>query len=123
MRSSKSIRPPVPAVASTEDFIPGLAPLEGGAGPPGHQSDTTSRSGWWVRRSAKQVTDAAGLPVGYRHQLMHGRKVIKSGVGADSGRTFRQQAEFLNTRDELRPSSSKEPTDAAAEDQPGPPHD
>ncbi len=122
MRSSKSIRRTVPAVASTEDFIPGLAPLEGGAETLGHQCDTT-RSGWWVRRSAKQVTDAAGLPVGYRHHLMHGRKVIKSGVGADSGRTFQQQAEFLNTRDELRPSSSKEPTDAAAEDQPGPPHD
>jgi hypothetical protein len=53
---------------------------------------------------------------------MHGHKIIKAGVGADCGRTFRQQAEFLNTRDELR-LSSKEPTDAAAEDQPGPHHD
>lgn len=122
MRSSKSIRPTVPAVASTEDFIPGLAPLEGGAETPGHQSDTTSRSGWWVRRSARQKQDAAGRPAGYWHQLMLGHKIIKSGVGADCGRTFRQQAEFLNTRDELR-LGSKEPTDVAAEDQPGPPHD
>jgi hypothetical protein len=44
--------------------------------------------------------NAAGQPVGYRHQLMHGRKVMGSGVGADYARTFSRQAEFMNTRDE-----------------------
>ena len=107
--------------ASSEAFLPGLAPPEVGVDPPSRQHDTTS-SDWWVRRSAHQVMNAAGQPVGYRHQLMHGHKIIKSGVGADCGRTFRQQAEFLNTRDELR-LGSKEPTDVAAEDQPAPPRD
>lgn len=112
----------MPAVASTEDFIPGLAPLECCFETPGHQSDTMSRSGWWVMRSARQKPDAAGRPAGYEHQFMHGHEIIKSGLGADCGRTFRQPAEFLNTRNKLR-RSSKEPTDAATENQPGPPHD
>lgn len=42
--------------------------------------------------------NAAGQPVGYRHQLMHDRMAIKSGVGADCARTFAQQALFLNSR-------------------------
>ena len=80
--------------ASSEAFLPGLAPSDDGAGSPGHQP--TTRSGWWVRRSAEQVMDAAGQSVGYRHQLMHGRKVMGSGVGADCARTFSRQADFLN---------------------------
>jgi hypothetical protein len=99
MQSLKPKQHPAPTVASSDDYLPGLAPFEGGAETPGHQLDATNRSGWWVRRSEKQVTDAAGLPVGYRHQLMHGRKVIKSGVGPDYARTFREQACFLNALD------------------------
>lgn len=104
-----------------ESLLPGFAPSNAEADSTSHQSDTT-RSGWWVRRSAEQVMNSVGQPIGYRHQLMHGRQVISTGVGADSGRTFLQQAEFLNTCDEHR-LSSKEPTDAAVEDQPRPSHD
>ena len=104
--------------ASSEAFLAGVTQSNAEADSTSHQPDTAPHSGWWVRRSAEQVTDAAGQPVGYRHQLMHGRKVIMSGVGADCGRTFLQQAEFLNTRGELRLSHSNEPTDVAAQDQP-----
>lgn len=97
MRSSKSIRRTAPAVASTEDYIPGLAPLEGGTETPGHHLASPS-SGWWVKQSAEQTINAAGQPIGYRHQLIHGRKVITSGVGADFGRTFSRQADFLNAQ-------------------------
>ncbi len=53
-------------------------------------------SGWWVRKSARQIIDRSGMPKGFRHQLMHGRKIIQSGVGTDANRTFRAQADFLN---------------------------
>jgi len=98
MQSSKSKQHPAPTVASSDDYLPGLAPLECDAESPGYEPDTTNRSGSWVRRSAKQVTDAAGLPVGYRHQLMHGRVVVRTGIGSDYARTFREQADFLNSR-------------------------
>jgi hypothetical protein len=77
-------------------YLPGLDPGEVGTSAPGHQPEAIPRTGWWVKRSAKQVTDAAGQPVGFRHQLMHGRQVARTGVGADCARTFRRQAEFLN---------------------------
>lgn len=96
MKSSTSKQLPTPAVITLEGYLPGFAPPEVGIETPGHPPDTRPRSGWWVKRSAKQVLNAAGQPVGFRHQLMHGREVVKSGVGADSGRTFRQQADFLN---------------------------
>jgi hypothetical protein len=35
--------------------------------------------------------------MGFRYQLMFGRKVVHSGVGADAGRTFRAQADYFNT--------------------------
>jgi hypothetical protein len=78
-------------------LLPGLTPSNAEADPTCHQLDTPS-AGWWVKRSAKQTTNAAGQPIGYRHQLMHGRKVISSGVGADCGRTFSLQADFLNAQ-------------------------
>jgi hypothetical protein len=87
--------------ASSEAFLPGLSPSDGGAGSPGHQSDTISRTGWWVRRTDRQKLDAAGQPAGYRHQLMHGRKVISTGVGADFARTIQQQADFQNAKDQV----------------------
>lgn len=43
--------------------------------------------------------DADGQPLGFRHQLMHGRKVVRTGIGADYARTFREQADFLNAMD------------------------
>ena len=47
---------------------------------------------------------------------MHGRKVITSGVGADCGRTFRDQADFQNAKDEqaLHRSKEQKPTSADA---------
>jgi hypothetical protein len=99
MRSSKSIRRTAPTIASTEDYIPGLTPLEGGTETPNHHLASPS-AGWWVKQSAKQTIDAAGQPSSYRHQLMYGRKVISSGVGVDCGRTFRAQADFQNARDQ-----------------------
>ena len=53
-------------------------------------------SGWWVRKSANQTVDSFGMPAGFRHQLMHGRKIVRSGVGSDACRTFTAQADFLN---------------------------
>jgi hypothetical protein len=53
-------------------------------------------TGWWIRTSAKQVLNAAGRPVGFKHHLMHGRKVMMSGTGADAARTFAAQVAFLN---------------------------
>lgn len=85
--------------ASSEAFLPGLAPSECGAETPGHQSDTTSRSGWWCRRFAEQILNSVGQPIGYRHQLMHGRKVVITGVGADFGRALSLQADFLNAQE------------------------
>jgi hypothetical protein len=101
MRTSKPKQHPAPTVASLEDYLPGLAPSEGGAETPGHQPDTDNRSGWWVRRSAKQVTNSAGMPAGYRHQLMHGRNITASGVGSDYARTFREQADFQNAKNHV----------------------
>lgn len=97
MQSSKSNRHTVPAVTFSEDFLPGFDPLEGDAESPGHPPPTSPRTGWRVKRSAKQVTNSAGMPAGYRHQLMQGGKVMASGVGADCARTFRKQADFLNS--------------------------
>jgi hypothetical protein len=77
-------------------YLPGLDPSEERPETPGHTPETTLRTGWWVKRSAKQVTDAAGQPVGFRHQLMHGRVVVRTGVGADYARTLSRQADFLN---------------------------
>jgi hypothetical protein len=98
MKSSISKQTSTPAVTSLEGYLPGLAQPEGEIEAPGHPPAPGPFSGWWVRRSAKQITDAAGQPVGFRHQLMHGREVVKSGVGADYARTFREQASFLNGR-------------------------
>ena len=81
-------------------FLPGLALFDSGANPSACVTKAPN-SGWWVRRSTTQVVDGAGQPIGFRHQLMHNREVIKTGVGADSGRTFRLQATFLNARDHV----------------------
>jgi hypothetical protein len=86
-------------IASSEAFLPGLNPSNEEADPTTHPPEAIPRSGWWVKRSAKQVTDAARQPVGFRHQLMHGRDVVRTGVGADCARTLRQQADFLNQQD------------------------
>lgn len=51
-----------------------------------------------MKRSPKQVTNAAGRPAGYRYRLMLGSKAIKTGVGADCRRTFGQLADFYNER-------------------------
>ncbi len=96
MIPSTSKQSPTPAVTTPEEYLPGLAPPEVGFEAPGHPPETIPSSGWWVRRSAKQVTDAAGQPVGFRHQLMHGRKVVRTGFGSGYARTFREQAYFLN---------------------------
>lgn len=80
-------------------YLPGLAPSCSEPDEIIHPPNTSPSSGWWVRRSVKQVTDAAGQPLGFRHQLMHGRKVVRTGIGADYARTFRQQADFLNSMD------------------------
>lgn len=60
--------------------------------------DTPERHGrWWVRRSVQQkLCPATGRPMGFRHSLMHGSKVVRSGVGADAARAFTAQAQFLN---------------------------
>lgn len=61
--------------------------------------DRPERHGtWWVRSSAQQkLCPTTGRPLGFRHALMQGSKVVRSGVGADVARAFIAQAEFLNT--------------------------
>jgi hypothetical protein len=55
---------------------------------------------WWVRTSATQViSPKSGQPLGFKHTLMNGNKVVCSGVGADAGRTLQTQAEFMNSRE------------------------
>ena len=51
---------------------------------------------WHVRTSSEQITKA-GEPIGFRHSLMYCEQVMQTGVGADADRTFRAQAEFLNS--------------------------
>lgn len=52
---------------------------------------------WWVHPSATQViSPKSGLPIGFKHTLMNGKKAGCSGIGADAGRTLRYQAEYLN---------------------------
>ena len=69
-------------------------------------------SGWWVRTSSKQFVSAAGLPAGFRHQLMRGRKVVTSGIGADAHRTLSAQAAYANRlaeRSSLQPPTHTTP--------------
>lgn len=65
------------------------------------RNDTPERHGrWWVRSSAQQkLCTVTGRPLGFRHSLMNGSKVVRSGVGADAARAFTAQAEFLNTHE------------------------
>jgi hypothetical protein len=68
----------------------------------------TPSTNWWVRSSAKQVVcPNTGEPRGFKHSLMHGKKVVMSGGGADSGRTFRAQAEFLNNHEHRTHNNSQ----------------
>ena len=69
--------------------------------------DGAANDGWWVRTSATQVLDAAGTPAGYKHSLMRGRKVVKTGTGADAGRRLRAEADFLNARSTLTQSTTR----------------
>lgn len=92
----------VKGIAASAAYLPGLAPREGEIETPSHPPNSNRCSGLWVRRSAKQVTNADGQPTGFCHHLMRGRKVIRSGIGADCARMFQQQAVFLNQQD-VRP--------------------
>ena len=92
----------MPTIATPEAYLPGFAPPDIEVNPPGTAADTP-RPDWWVKRSAKQTVDVAGQPVGFKHTLMYGSKIIRSGTGANPGRAFMRQAEFLN-------SKSAEPT-------------
>jgi hypothetical protein len=56
------------------------------------------RTGWWIKTSPEQLAGARGQPAGFRHGLMFGNRLVKSGTGADEGRTFRAQVDFLNAR-------------------------
>lgn len=98
MKSSTLKQLPTPAVTTSEGCLPGLASPEVEPATPGNLPYILPSSDWWVRQSAKQVMDADGQPLGFRHQLMHGRKVVRTGIGADFARTFREQASFLNGR-------------------------
>lgn len=80
------------SVAQSELHFPGLAPAS-----TYHQPESL-QAGWWVKRSARQILGATGQPAGFKYQLMFGRKPVKSGVGADCGRTLLLQAAFLNAR-------------------------
>ncbi len=79
-----------------EPCPPGISIIKEGNQPPSPVALNGDRAGWWIRTSAKQTLDTAGQPVGFKHRLMHGRKAIMSGTGADAARTFAAQAEFLN---------------------------
>ncbi len=100
MRSSRSSRHAVPIITPpSEAYLPGLAPPDGGTSPPEPLADTPYL-GWWVKRSEQQAIDATGQPAGFKHTLMLGHTIMGSAVGADGDRTFQQQAEYLNARDE-----------------------
>lgn len=117
MQLSTSYQHAITTVATATDFLPGLAPPHGVDDQPG-QHPVTPGSGWWVKRSTRQTVDAAGQPAGFRHQLMLGRKTVKTGTGADCGRTFSQQADFLNSRDSRDLQDSPRHASAEAPDNP-----
>lgn len=52
----------------------------------------------WSVRSSSSQTHRKGRPVGYRHELLFGKEVKDTGRGADTFRTFKAQAAFLNAR-------------------------
>lgn len=57
---------------------------------------------WWVRTSPSQVVSPKSkLPLGFKHTLMNGNKVVCSGVGADAGRTLQTQAGYMNNLEPL----------------------
>ena len=66
--------------------------------PQGASAGSQHTEAWWVRSSVTQRRDALGQPAGFRHSLMFGGKVIQSGSGPDTHRTFALQADFLNER-------------------------
>jgi hypothetical protein len=61
-----------------------------------NQRSPSGHTGWWIRKSKKQLLDRFGSLAGFRYQLMSGGKVANSGVGADAYRTMTAQAGFLN---------------------------
>jgi hypothetical protein len=82
---------PFPALLPGFEWSGTLAQAD--ANPP----EFDSHGRWWVRSSAQQkLCPSTGRPLGFRHALMHGSKVVRSGVGADAARSFTAQAEFLN---------------------------
>lgn len=54
---------------------------------------------YWVRTSDEQTLDKYGHPIGFRHQLMRGKKTVRyhKGTGADTLRTLRAQATYFNS--------------------------
>lgn len=98
MPPSKQGRRGAAALPSSETYLPDLAPLTSETKAT-EVTFTSASSDWWVKRSAQQVVNSTGEAIGFRHHLMHGRTVIKSGVGADCARTFTNQALFLNSRE------------------------
>lgn len=81
------------SVPSADPYLPGITCDT--ACPPPAGSD---RTGWWVRTSARQSLDAFGRLEGFKHDLMYRGRVKRTGKGADAGRAFRAQADFLNRR-------------------------
>jgi hypothetical protein len=82
----------------SDGYLLGFAPCETPRA--NLRAGTTTCAGWWIRTSTTQaINGKSGLPIGFKHQLMHGGRTVTSGVGADMHRTFKAQALFLNARD------------------------
>ena len=90
------------AAPEAHGWLPGLAACTSRGGglpaPQGAGAGPHRAAAWSVRSSDKQVSDKHGQPAGFRHQLLWGKMIIKSGIGADWHRTFSTQAAFLNER-------------------------
>ncbi len=65
------------------------------AEPPRHDQANESQD-WYVKTSTLQVISKYGQPMGFKHSLIHKKKVVSTGVGGDAGRTLQSQADFMN---------------------------
>ena len=107
--------PDAEAVAPTTEpnaWLPGFVPCPSRGGgtqaPQGADAVPQPAAGWWVRSGKKQKLDKFGNPSGFTHELMFGKRRIKSGRGTDDRRQFETQAAFLNEKGALPPDRESE---------------
>ncbi len=85
-----------PNSADDTPLLPGIPTSQATWQPASHLAANFDHAGWWVKSSPVQLLNALGQPIGFKHSLMRGRDVVKTGIGADAYRTFLAQAIHAN---------------------------